>query len=300
MIVGREQVRISGNRPVSLKAKDRACAAMLAGILMVFPVSAEQVAPSPAVAATGKLSVANTIDYPPFGYVGPDGEPTGIIIELAQAVAQLINVDLDLQRAPFPTLMPGLAAGRYHLAWETFSISEERLAHVSFVVFLKGGLAASTRAERVAEFAEEHSFCGKKLGASTGSASDFLIDRLTEACLAKGKPPVEKFLFSSSQDIVQAVMSGRLDVRIDDATASRYFETVSNGQLVTLPREYDVAPLGLAVPRSDIATARMMVAALSALFDNGTYGKALARYGLSDHAIAEPYLVIGLDDLRDE
>jgi polar amino acid transport system substrate-binding protein len=261
---------------------------------------ADDIVLSSEVAATGKLSIANTIDYAPFGYVGEDGEPEGIVIELAGAMAKLLKVDLDLQRTPFPALMPGLTSGRFSIAWETFSISAERLEQVDFIVFLRGGIAISSRPDLAEDFADEWGICGKRVGVSAGSASDFLVDSLSEECVSNSKEAVAKSVFNSSQDIVQAVMSGRIDARVDDATASSYFERISDGQLVVAPRLFDVAPLGLALVKGDTETSQMVLSALATLFETGVYHEVLKHHGMASYAVAAPYFVDSLDDLRDE
>jgi len=261
-------------------------------------VLAQDIPLAPDVAASGMLSVANTIDYAPFEFMDENGEPTGIIITLAQDVAELAGVELDLQRTPFPSMIPGLAAGRFTVAWATYSVTEERLQSVDFVMFLKAGIAASTTPEKAAEFTGDNPMCGKRIGVSAGTASDFLIDTLTAECTAAGLEPIDKSVFNTSQDMVQAVLSDRIDARMDDATASSYFETTSGGQLIVLPQLYDVAPLGLAVAKGDTATAEMMQAALAVLFENGTYQSVLDEYGMGLYAISEPYIVDSMDDLR--
>ena len=97
---------------------------------------------------------------------------------------------------------------------------------------------------------------------------------------------------------MQAVLSDRVDARMDDATASSYFEVTSKGQLVVLPTLDDVAPLGMAIAKDDKGTADMMVAALSELFKNGTYQPILEKYGMGKYAIKEPYFVDSMDALR--
>ena len=273
--------------------------ALLTGLL-VTGAEAQPISRSPEVDATGKLTIANTIDYAPFEYVDADGKPAGIIIELAAAVADLVDAELDIQRTPFPAMVPGLAAGRFKIAWETFAATPERLTQVDFVMFLKAGVAASTRPDLVANLSGDLPFCGRRVGVSAGSASDFLVDRLNQDCAAAGQAGIEKSVFNTAQDIVQAVLSDRIDARIDDATASSYFEATSRGQLVVLPRLYDVVPLGLAIAKDDPATAQMMVSALAILFENGTYHAVLDKYGMGIHAISEPYLVDSVDDLREE
>jgi polar amino acid transport system substrate-binding protein len=259
---------------------------------------AADVPKSPEVEQSGTLAVANTLDYAPFEYIDADGKQTGIIIELAGEVAKLMGVKLDVQRTPFPSMIPGLAAGRFKIAWETFSANPERLTQVDFVMFIKAGIAASTTPEKKASFTGDMPLCGKRIGVSAGTASDFLVDKLSKECTDKGQGAIEKSVFNSSTDIVQAVLSDRVDARMDDATASSYFEVTSKGQLVVLPTLYDVAPLGMAIAKNDKATADMMVAALAELFGNGTYQAVLDKYGMGAYAIKEPYFVGSMEALR--
>jgi len=261
---------------------------------------AAEVAKSPEVAESGTLVVANTLDYAPFEYLDADGKQTGIIVELAQAVADKVGAKLDIQRTPFPSMIPGLAAGRFKIAWETFSANPERLKQVDFVMFLKAGIAASTSPEKVASFSGDHPLCGKRVGVSAGTASDFLVDKLNEECKAANLPAIEKSVFNASTDMVQGVLSDRIDARLDDATASSYFEVTSGGKLVVLPTLYEVAPLGLAVAKGDKPTQDMMVGALAELFKDGTYQKILDKYGMGKYAIKEPYLVDSMDKLRQD
>lgn len=260
---------------------------------------AADVPKSAEVEESGKFSIANTLDYAPFEYLDADGKQVGIIIEMAGEVAALLGVDLDVQRTPFPSMIPGLAAERFKIAWETFSAKPERLEQVDFVMFLKAGVVASTSPEKRESFGDSYPLCGKRIGVSAGSASDFLVDTLSAECTDNGQAAIDKSVFNSSTDIVQAVLSDRVDARMDDATASSYFEVTSEGKLVVLPTLYEVAPLGMAIAKNDPGTADMMVAALAELFENGKYQAILDKYGMGAYAITEPYYVGSMDDLRD-
>ncbi|RUX42151.1 transporter substrate-binding domain-containing protein, partial [Mesorhizobium sp. M7A.F.Ca.CA.002.09.1.1] len=126
----------------------------LAALAIVWsgPSGAAKVTKSAEVQQTGMLTVANTLDYAPFEYLDADGKQTGIIIELAGEVAKLVGAKLDVARTPFPSMIPGLAAGRFKVAWETFSATPERLKQVDFVMLLKAGLAVSTSPDKKASF----------------------------------------------------------------------------------------------------------------------------------------------------
>lgn len=270
----------------------------LALLIVTGSVTAAELPKSPEVMEAGKLTVANTLEYAPFEFTGEDGKPTGVNIELAAEAARLLGVELDVVRIPFTSMIPGLAAGRFKISWETFSPTEERLKQVDFVIFLKAGTVASTTREKAAEFNTENNLCGKRVGIVAGNVADFTADKLNLACKDAGLPEISKAVFPEAKDIVQAVLSGRVDARLDDATSSGYYEVISGGKLVVVKGLYDVSPLGLAVPKGDKETAEMMRAVLQAMIKNSTYQKVMEKYGLTSAMVDEAYIVDSMDKIR--
>lgn len=261
-------------------------------------VTAAELPKSPEVMKTGKLTVANTLEYAPFEFTGEDGKPTGVNIELAAEAARQLGVELDLVRIPFTSMIPGLAAGRFKISWETFSPTEDRLKQVDFVVFLKAGTVASTTREKAAAFGTENNLCGKRVGIVAGNVADFTADKLNKVCKEAGLPEISKAVFPEAKDIVQAVLSGRVDARLDDATSSGYYEVISGGKLVVVKGLYDMSPLGIAVPKGDTETAEMMRAVLQVMIENGTYQKVMAKYGLTSAMVDKAYIVDSMDKVR--
>ncbi len=285
-----DQFRIFGRRSLAL--------AFLASAAFATAAVAADIPKSPEVAETGKLTIANTLEYAPFEFIDAEGKQVGINIELAQEAAKRMGAELEVTRIPFPSMIPGLAAGRFKVAWETFAATEERLKSVDFVMFIKSGIVASTTPDKAPQFQGENNLCGKRIGHIAGAVSDFIADRLNEECKAKGLPELTKFNFPEGKDIIQAVLSDRIDARLDDATASGYFEVTSGGQLVVVPGLYDVAPLGIAIPKGDTATGEMLRAALQEMIADGTYKKIMEKYGMTSAMIEESYVVDSTDDIR--
>lgn len=261
-------------------------------------VQAAEIKKSPEVAETGKLTIANTMEYAPFEFVDENGKQVGINIELAEEAAKMMGAELEVTRMPFPSMIPGLAAGRFKIAWETFSATEERLKQVDFVMFIKSGIVASTTPDKAPAFQKENNLCGQRVGVIAGAVSDQIADRLNEECKAKGLAELTKQNFPEGKDIIQALLSDRLDAKLDDATASGYFEVTSGGKLVVVPGLYDVAPLGVAVPKGDKETAEMLRAALQTMIENGTYKTIMAKYGMTTAMIEEAYIVDSADKIR--
>ena len=72
----------------------------------------------------------------------------------------------------------------------------------------------------------------------------------------------------------------------------------SGGKLVVVPGLYDVAPLGVAIPKGDAATAEMLRGALQTLIENGTYKTIMSKYGMTSAMIEEAYIVDSIDKIR--
>ncbi len=278
-----------------------AAVAVASAVLVTGPVlvQAAEVPKSPQVAETGTFTVANTLDYAPFEYLDADGKQVGINVELAAETARLMDVELEIVRLPFPSMIPGLDAGRFTVAWETFSATAERLELVDFVMFIKAGIVASTTPDKEASFQGENNLCGKRVGVTPGTIADLIADRLSQECKDKGLPEIEKSVFNAAGDIINAVLSDRIDARLDDATASSYFEVTSDRQLVVVPGLYDVAPLGIAVKKGDSATAEMLRVALEEMRASGFYQATLDKYGMGNYALDEIYIVDSVDKIRE-
>jgi len=252
---------------------------------------AGEIPKSKEVASTGKLSLANSLDYAPFGYIDKNGSPSGLMVELGKATAQLLGVEMDMLRIPFTSQIPGLMSGRFNLAWSTFTPTKERVKRVGFVVFLNDGVILSTKPENLSRFEKDYPMCGKKIACIKGSTSDFTLDTIKDQCESKELPLSEKFLFEANSDMVQATLSGRVDAYLDDSTAASYYASTSDGRLSIVGKLYSKSPLGVAFKKGDKATAEMIRKAFQILIDNGTLPKILGKYGLSEAMAPSAYIV---------
>ena len=97
---------------------------------------------------------------------------------------------------------------------------------------------------------------------------------------------------------IQAVLNGRVDGRLDDSTASGYFEKTSGGKLVVIPNLYDPTPGGIAIPKGDSQAAEMMRSVLQAMISDGSYKAIFEKYGMGTSTVDEAYIVTKMDELR--
>ena len=93
-------------------------------------------------AETPPLRVGMDLSYPPFETIGPDGQPAGISVDLARALAADLGRPLVVENIPFTGLIPALKSGKIDLILSSMTATPERAKSVAFSEpYLTTGLA---------------------------------------------------------------------------------------------------------------------------------------------------------------
>jgi polar amino acid transport system substrate-binding protein len=72
------------------------------------------------------------VDYPPFNYAGPDGNPQGFNIDLARMLCEELKLPCTIQMRRFETLIPALNANQGDAAIASIAATPELRAKVDF------------------------------------------------------------------------------------------------------------------------------------------------------------------------
>jgi polar amino acid transport system substrate-binding protein len=72
------------------------------------------------------------VDYPPFDYAGPDGNPTGFNVELARALCEELHVTCTVQMRRFDTLFDALNDNRGDAAIASISVTPDSRKRADF------------------------------------------------------------------------------------------------------------------------------------------------------------------------
>jgi polar amino acid transport system substrate-binding protein len=150
-------------RPYSMKSKTnsgilaRLCShAVLLVVLIASAHVRAETAPAPQVAAPAEASgvpsfwdprrrpekpdmsrvtlirFMTEVDYPPFDYAGPDGNPTGFNVDLARLLCEELKVACTVQMRRFDTLVDALNDNRGDAAIASMSVTTETRKRVDF------------------------------------------------------------------------------------------------------------------------------------------------------------------------
>jgi len=89
------------------------------------------------------LRVGMELSYPPFETIGPDGQPEGVSVEMARALAADLGRPLEIENMPFTGLIPALKTGKIDLIISSMTATPERAKAVAFSdPYLTTGLGA--------------------------------------------------------------------------------------------------------------------------------------------------------------
>lgn len=87
------------------------------------------------------LVVGMDLSYPPFETIDAEGQPMGVSIELARALAEYLGRPLRIENIPFVGLIPSLASGQLDCVISSMTVTAERQRSISFSEpYLKTGL----------------------------------------------------------------------------------------------------------------------------------------------------------------
>lgn len=97
---------------------------------------------------TNLLVVGMDLSYPPFETIDGSGQPVGVSVELARALAKTLGRPLKIENMPFVGLIPSLQNGRIDCVISSMTDTPERRQAITFSdAYLSTGLALLVNAK---------------------------------------------------------------------------------------------------------------------------------------------------------
>jgi polar amino acid transport system substrate-binding protein len=242
------------------------------------------------IRAGGVLKVATAEGYPPMEmYKEGTQELIGVDPELAELIAEQLELEFEITNASFPGLIPGLQSKQWHLAMSSMSDTEERRKAVHFVDYFLAGGAIMVKKGNPEGVTGIDDLCGKSVVGAKGSSNLAILQAYSD------KECDSAMTVSESED----APTGLLQIDTDRAIATVVDYPVakhiaaSSGAYDVLDEQYEAGPWGIAIDKNNSALANAVLVALQELIDNGEYAKLLAKYDVGGSAVEEAQLNAG-------
>jgi len=217
------------------------------------------------IVETSTLRVGMSGAQPPFNMKARDGAPMGLEVDLANALAAAMKVELQIVEKPFADLLPALESGEVDMVLSGMTITADRSRSVSFVgPYVISGKSILTKSSTLAA-AEESGDLNEsdiRLVALRNSTSEqFVRANLPAAQLTT----VDSY--DEAIEMLRADQTGALvaDMPICLLTVLRY----PNEGFATLNQPLTLEPIGIALPAGDAQLVNLLQNYMAALEGTG-------------------------------
>ncbi|GIJ00581.1 amino acid ABC transporter substrate-binding protein (PAAT family) [Sediminihabitans luteus] len=236
------------------------------------------------VADAGTLVVGSNTEYAPAEFIDADGStPVGYDIDVITAVAQTLGLEVEIQSADFPAIIPALGS-KYDVGISSFTITPERIAESNMVSYFTAGEAFSVQ-EGNPKGLDADDICGATVAVQTGTVEDEDADTISEKCVADGKDALEILRYDNQADATTNLVGGKADIMFADSPIVAYAVEQTGGQIEQLGDTFASAPQGIVTAKDDTDLAAAVQAALQKLMDDGSLESILDVWGSADGAL---------------
>ena len=234
---------------------------------------APEVQADASASATGTLIVGFDQAYPPYGYVGDDGEYTGFDLDLAQAVADRLDWELQLEPIDWDAKDALLKSGAINCIWNGFTMegreddytfSDPYMLNAQVVVVrVDSGISACA------------GLAGKTVVTQADSAAEKVLAR-DAADLAATFASLETI--GEYNTAFMQLESGAVDAVACDLSIARYQMSAKPDTYLMLDQCLSEENYAVGFKKGDVATAKKVSDTLRALYEDGTVGQIAAKY----------------------
>ena len=229
----------------------------------------------------GKLIVGTEAGFAPYEYLVGD-KVEGVDMDIAQAVADALGVELEIQNMDFDGALLAVQQGKVDIVAAGVSVSEEREEVMDFSVkYVDSKDVVVVNADSPAvEESSADALAGKVVGVQQGNIADLWVTDNTEADSVQR---YTKFV-QAAQDLV----NGKIDCIVMDEAPAIELVTSSDGKLEIL--EGDALfedSYAVAIRKGNEGMKGAVDAVISALLESGEMDEIIASHSSADAAETE-------------
>ena len=243
----------------------------------------------------GVLTVGVT-NYPPMNYLDDNGEWTGFDTEFAQAVGQILGVDVEFVEISWEAKETELASKNIDVLWNGMCITEDRKEMWEVTKpYMYNTQAMVMKADKAEEIMAD--VAGKKVVAEAGSTGE---EKLTGAIDDTNDATVEvmakEYFANSEYTGVESMATALMDVQNGVADIALVDSVIAQGMIggegstltdlvVNTDNKFGDQYFGIAFRKGSDACEKVN-AAIADLTESGKLNEIAEKYGLADGVAA--------------
>jgi polar amino acid transport system substrate-binding protein len=243
------------------------------------------------VAADGKLTVGVVgTGEPPLGFLADDNSTVvGSEVDIASLVAESLGLELDVRNISWEQWPQSLQSGDIEAVFSNVGVNADRLQLFDFATYRQGIMAFTASPDSTLSITGADDISGLTIAVGSGTNQERILLDWNKQLEAKGQKPATLEYYQNAGDALLAIQSGRIDTYLGPNPNAVYQQTQGKVTVVgTVNAGWPNTTYVAATLLKGTGLVDAVEAALQHAFDDGSYAKALARWGLSDEAVDKP------------
>lgn len=250
---------------------------MLALVLAMLMV----LATVPAMAGETVFKMGFDAEYPPYTYMGDDGEYTGFDIEMCQGVCDILGWKMEFVPVNWDTKLISLDAGEVDCIWSglTIDVISPEDYTLSMAYSNNSQMILTKKSNGIETLSD---LAGKIVGVQLGTSADILLQN-DQAELAATFGELQRF--ENYNTCFTELMAGSIDaIAIDIGVAAGKIAQYGE-EYVMLDESIAAEQYGICFRKADAEMCAQVEEAYMKLVEDGTYLSLAEKYGLDTNAL---------------
>ena len=233
------------------------------------------------MAETVTFKMGFDAEYPPYTYLGDDGNYTGFDIEMCQGVCDILGWDIEFVPINWDTKLFSLDAGEIDCIWSGLTIDViDPEAYTLSMAYSDNSQMILTKAD--SGIATIDDLAGKVVGVQLGTSADIL---LSGDCADLAATFGDLVRFENYNVCFTELMAGSIDaIAIDIGVAANKIAEYGD-EYVMLDESWAAEKYGICFRKDDAEMCAQVEDAFMQLVNDGTYIALAEKYGLDTSAL---------------
>ncbi|MFD4736449.1 ABC transporter substrate-binding protein [Streptomyces virginiae] len=245
---------------------------------------------------SGVIEVGTDATYAPMEFT-EGGKIVGVDPDIAEALGKQLGVRFVFTSGTFDSLITSLNSGRQDIVMSSMSDTVARRQGlddkgaktgngVDFVDYFVAGSVVYVQKGNPQQIRSIADLCGRKTAVQRGTTFEEVVKTRSKECEASGKPAV--MIESFPTDAEARVKAGGAVAGVNDYPVAAYLALKADGgnAFEIVGNQIEAGPFGIAVAKDRPELRDALKVALAAIIEDGSYKKALDKWGAGTGAVA--------------
>ena len=218
------------------------------------------------------------VDYPPFNYSGPDGNPAGLNVDLARMICEELKIACTVQMRRFDTLLPSLIDNRGDAVMASIAVTPDARKVADFSdPYYRTPARFVSRRDVILNDVRPEQLEGKKVAVVAGTAHEAFLKALFTEVVVRS--------YGGPDQTREALRRGEVDLLFGDSISLAFWLNGTDSQNCCTFRggpfvesRYFGEGVGIAVKRGNDTLRQGLNWALFRLWEKGRFGDLWLRY----------------------